>query len=77
MTKIIDLSQEIWNGSVMWPRLATEVQLLAGTFNGVRSTGWQDLNHPGWPDMGMKPPFNRGLPMLGALGWTLTCGHPC
>jgi kynurenine formamidase len=64
-TKIVDLSQEIWNGSVMWPRLAADVQLMAGTFNGVRSTGWHDLNHPGWPDIGIKPPYNRGGKGLG------------
>lgn len=64
-TKIIDLSQEIWNGAAMWPRLASEIHLMAGTFNGVRSTGWHDLNHPGWPDMGMPAPFNRGVPSLG------------
>ena len=68
-TKIIDLSQEIWNGAVMWPRFAADVRLAAGTFNGIRSTGWGGLNHPGWPDTGMPAPFNRGIAGLGIARW--------
>jgi len=61
MTKIVDLSQEIWNGSLMWPRWAGDVQLLGTTFNGVRSTGWGGTNHPGWGDLGLPAPFGKGV----------------
>ncbi len=61
-TKIVDLSQLIWDGSAMWPRLVGEVQIRARAFAGIRSTGWHNLNHPGWHDMGWPFPFNQSVP---------------
>jgi kynurenine formamidase len=66
-TKIYDLSQPVWNGSVMWPRLVTDVQIRARSFGGIRSTGWQGLNHPGWFDFGQPFPFVGPTPG-GAIG---------
>jgi len=46
-TKIYDLSQLFWPGAAMWPRFVSEAQAGSGTFNGVRSTGWQGHLHCG------------------------------
>ncbi len=69
MTKIVDLSQQILNGAVMWPRLATEVIIPASIWTGIRSTGWGGTNHPGWSDMGMPAPFNKGIAGLNVARW--------
>jgi kynurenine formamidase len=66
-TKFVDLSQKIWHGSIMWPQLAPAVQIPAGAFGGIRSTGWRDKNHPGWYDMGGPWPLAGG-----GFGWN---GH--
>ncbi len=68
-TKLYDLSQLFWSGAAMWPRFASEIQAGAGTFIGVRSTGWRNQNHPGWYDMGQPFPFNQGAGQLHAFGW--------
>ena len=67
--KIVDLSILIWNGATMWPKFAHEIQIGAGTFTGVRSTGWNGLNHPGWFDMGQPFPFNQGWGELHNFMW--------
>ena len=71
-TKLCDLSQLFWDGASMWPRFASEIQVRARTFGGVRSTGWHGLNHPGWYDMGQPFPFNQSVPGASAGGWV---GH--
>ncbi|MFH1031453.1 MAG: cyclase family protein [Chloroflexota bacterium] len=72
MAKVYDLSQLIFNGSVMWPRLVGEVQIRARAFGGIRSTGWNNLNHPGWHDMAWPFPFNQAVPGGQVGGY---CGH--
>jgi kynurenine formamidase len=72
MTKIYDLSQEVVNGACMWPRLARDVQIGAGTFEGIRSTGWHNENHPGWYDMGQPFPYEQGWGEGHQHGWV---GH--
>jgi kynurenine formamidase len=71
-TKYTDLSQLIWNGAAMWPRFAKDIQIGAGTFTGIRSTGWNGENHPGWYDMGQPFPFNEGWGEMHNFGWV---GH--
>ncbi len=68
-TKIYDLSQLFWHGSAMWPRLVSDIQVRGSTFGGVRSTGWQNKNHPGWHDMAWPFPFNQGVPAAMAGGF--------
>jgi len=71
-TRIVDLSQEIWHGIAMWPRLVSDVQIRKVTFSGVRSTGWGGTNHPGWFDFGQPYPYARGAPGTQVGGWV---GH--
>ncbi len=60
-TKLYDLSQLFRPGAVMWPRFATDMPCGApNPFQGIRSTGWHNQNHPGWWDMGWPFPFNQG-----------------
>ncbi|MFC2044734.1 cyclase family protein [Chloroflexota bacterium] len=61
-TRICDLSQLIWHGSAMWPRLVGEVQIRGRAFAGIRGTGWHNLNHPGWYNMGWPFPWNQSVP---------------
>ena len=72
MTKIYDLSQQIVNGACMWPRFAGDIQMGAGSFEGIRSTGWHNENHPGWYDMGQPFPFQQGWGELHRDKWV---GH--
>lgn len=70
--KIVDLSQLIWHGSAMWPRLVSDIQIRGRSFGGIRSTGWQGQNHPGWFDFGQPYPYNEHAPGQLAGGWV---GH--
>jgi len=62
--QLFDLSQLHGHGAAMWPPFANEVQYGHGAFQGIRSTGWRDQNHPGWYDMGWPFPYHQG-PALG------------
>jgi len=69
MTKFHDLSQLFTSGAAMWPRYARDIQWGAGTFVGIHATGWGNINHPGWYDMGQGYPFNQGYCPIGAWKW--------
>ncbi|MFC2006724.1 cyclase family protein [Chloroflexota bacterium] len=59
-TKLYDLSQLFWRGSVMWPRFVADIP--GGpvrSFGGIRSTSWRNKNHPGWYDMTWPFPLNQ------------------
>ena len=71
-TKIVDLSMLFESGAAMWPQLAADIQYGAQTFAGIRSTGWQNKNHPGWFDMGHGFPFGQGTGQLHGHKWV---GH--
>ena len=59
-TRIVDMSIAVWDGSLMWPRLVSDVQVSSNAFRGIRSTGWHGLNHPGYYDFGQPFPYGRG-----------------
>ena len=59
-TKLVDLSQLLEIGAIMWPRYSSDMPCGAPRgFGGIRSTSWRDQNHPGWWDMGWPFPFNQ------------------
>ena len=71
-TKIYDLSQLIWPGAAMWPRFVADIQYGQDSFVGIRSTGWNNENHPGWFDMGGQKDMGMPIPMNPSIhghGW--------